>query len=253
MLLKNKILTLKDTIIKGKFNCSYKIPNIQENIGFDIYINGMFEADTIHLILGRLPPGAVLIDIGANIGSISLPICKQRNDIKAVCIEASPRVYKYLEFNKEYNQAKNCITVNRAMSDTDGKTVNFYSPVEKFGKGSMSSVYTKNAETIETITLDTLLQQKKIDKIDFIKVDIEGYEYFAFKGARQILSSTEAPDILFEFMDWAEVSAHARAGDAQQILLEYGYKLFIITKDKKQTALYTPLTKGDAMILATKK
>jgi FkbM family methyltransferase len=253
-LLKKQVSTLSDIVVKGKYGCVYKIPNIRENIGFDIYINGLFEEDTIHFILNNTPRNGILIDIGANIGSITIPVCKLRSDIKAICIEASPRVYSYLEFNKESNQANNCSIVNMAVTDTDAQVVNFYSPVEKFGKGSLSSVFTSNAERVETITLDTLLEQKNIDQVDFMKVDIEGYEYFAFRGAKRILSRSDAPDILFEFLDWAEKEAKdIQPGAAQQILLEYGYKLFVLSKNNKKKQLFTPLNTGAAMILATKK
>jgi FkbM family methyltransferase len=37
-----------------------------------------------------------MIDIGANIGTIAFPILKTRKDVNAICIEASPRVFKYI-------------------------------------------------------------------------------------------------------------------------------------------------------------
>ncbi|MEO6669115.1 MAG: FkbM family methyltransferase [Ferruginibacter sp.] len=254
LFLKNKIATLQDVIVKASYGCAYKLPNIKEDVGFDIYIDGVFEKETIELILEHLPPNAILVDMGANVGAISLPVCMQRKDIKAICIEASPRVYKYLEFNIAYNQAENCTAINKAIMDTDGQTVNFYSPVDKFGKGSMSSLFTKEAELVDTISLDTLLEQKGIEKIDFIKVDIEGYEYYGFKGAKKLLSKANAPDILFEFIDIIEESANGiKAGSAQQLLLDYGYRLFSLTNNKKKKILLAPQTVGNAMIFATKK
>lgn len=252
LLLKNKISTLRDIIIKGSYGCTYKLPNIKENVGFDIYINGMFEKESIRFIQENLPATGVLVDIGANIGSICLPICVQRPDIKAICIEASPRVYNYLAFNVANNQVNNCITVNKAMMDVDGQIVDFYSPVEKFGKGSLTSVFTKEAETIETISLDTLLEQNNIFNVDFIKVDIEGFEYYAFKGAKKLLNKPDAPGILFEFSRRAEEHANLKAGSAQQLLFDYGYQLFTLTADNKRNSLLVPQTTRNAMIFATK-
>jgi len=63
--------------------------------------------------------------------------------------------------------------------------------------------------------------------VDFIKIDVEGYEYHVFKGAETTLSRPDAPDILFEFVDWAEEKAAGIAiGDAQRILKSYGYRIF---------------------------
>ena len=253
-LLQKEIKEKRDFNIDGKYGCKYFIPNIIENVGFDIYVDGVFEDDTIQYIVSRLPERGVFIDIGANIGSIATPVCKIMPSIKAIAIEASPRVYQYLHRNQELNGLANCLTVNKALSDIDGQMVDFFSPEEKFGKGSMSSVFTKNAERVETVTLDTLLLQNKLTKVDFIKADIKGYESHAFRGAARLLSLPDAPDILFEFVDWAEAAAAGtEPGDAQRVLLAYGYKLYTFSGKGDLHPLTEVLTKENAMILATKK
>jgi FkbM family methyltransferase len=44
----------------------------------------------------------------------------------------------------------------------------------------------------------------KVNKVNFIKIDVEGYEYTVFKGGKELLSQDDAPDIFLEFVDWAE-------------------------------------------------
>lgn len=253
-LLQRNMRSVKDVVIKGRYGCMYKLPNIIENVGFDIYVDGVFENDSIRFILEKLPANATWVDMGANIGSICIPICKRRPDVKALCIEASPRVYSYLEHNVRINKLDNIMLVNKALADADHNTVHFFSPEEKFGKGSLSSVFTKNAEEVQTITLDTLLEQLKIKKVDFIKVDIEGYEYHAFKGASALLSDSDAPDILFEFIDWAENASHgAVAGDAQQMLISYGYSLYRFEHHGHISLMGAAMKEGNALIYASKK
>lgn len=253
ILLRSKIESVKDLVVTAAYGCSYKVPNIKENIGFELYINGVFEHETLQFIMKRLPENGLLIDLGANIGSISIPICKQRPDVKALCVEASPKVFSYLEYNVRANQLLNCNIVNKAISDADEQEVSFFSPIDKFGKGSMANVFKSNTEKIKTARLDTLVQQYGFEDADFIKVDIEGFEYFAFHGGPNLLSKSTAPDILFEFMDWAEESTGSlKAGAAQALLLQYGYILYTIAGNglrKMDAAQYS----GDAMIYATKK
>lgn len=119
-------------------------------------------------------------------------------------------------------------------------------------KGSMAPVFEKTAQLVNTITLTKLIDYKAAD-IGMIKVDVEGFEYFVFKGGESILQKNDAPDILFEFVDWAEGLANVKAGDTQKLLLEYGYSLFVIEKSKIINKLTVPLEKGAAMIWATKK
>jgi len=254
ILLRNIITNGHDLKLRGKYGCDYKIPNIKENVGFELFINGVYEQEIIDLIIERLPVNGVMLDIGANIGAIVIPVCKRRADISALAIEASPRVYSYLQHNKELNHLQNCSLINKAVTDVDNEKVNFFSPEEKFGKGSLSSIFTKEAETVETISLDTILRQNKIDNVNIIKIDIEGYEYGAFAGGKEILSRPDAPDILFEFVDWAEdLSKDYNPGDAQQLLLSYGFKLFHLNSKRNLVQIFTPITKGAAMIMATKK
>lgn len=243
----------KDIIVNGKYNCVYKLPNIKENIGFDIFANGIYENETIDLVVEKCKNSTFFIDIGANIGSISIPVCKRLKNIKAICVEASPTVFEYLTWNVHKNKLNNINIINKAVADKDNIEVNFYSPEEKYGKGSMSPVFEKTGQLVNTITLTKLIADYKAVDIGLIKVDVEGFEYFVFKGSETVLNKPDAPDILFEFVDWAEELANRKTGDAQNLLLEYGYTLFLINKSEIGPQLSVPLKKGAAMIWATKK
>lgn len=253
ILFRQKRKNARDLFVQGKYGCVYKLPNIIENVGFDIFANGIYEKDTIDFVVEKCSGSAYFIDIGANIGSISIPVCKQLDHLKTIAVEASPKVYEYLKWNVHENGLANITHVNRAVSDTDDVFVDFYSPDEKYGKGSMAPVFERNAQSVNSITLDRLIADYKISDIGLIKVDVEGFEYFVFKGGEHTLNKPDAPDILFEFVDWAEKQANAKAGDAQKLLFEYGYALFLIEKTKIVNRLSRPVESGAAMIWATKK
>ena len=70
ILLGSKILQKTDLTVKGKFGCTYILPNIQETIGFEILINGVYELETIVFINQRIKESGKLLDVGANIGAI---------------------------------------------------------------------------------------------------------------------------------------------------------------------------------------
>ena len=188
----------------GEVDCIYKLPNLIENVGFDIYVNGIYEDSNIDLIVEHCRKSSCYIDIGANIGSIAIPVGKRLPGLHMLCVEASAKVYSYLDWNIRENQLENVKLFRKAVTDKDDSTVNFYSPDEKYGKGSMAPVFEKNAQSVETITLTKLIGGINLPDIGLIKVDVEGFEYFVFKGGCVPLEKESAPDILFEFVDWAE-------------------------------------------------
>jgi len=255
ILYSKKIAKSVDLMVDGKFGIRYKLPNIKETVGFSIFVNGIYEEDNIKFIIDRLPLNSILLDLGANIGSISIPIAKLRKDITVIAVEASPRVFSYLKYNVEINElADRFHLYNYALTNRDNDSVKFFSPVEKFGKGSLSPVFTSDSETISTMTLDTILNDEKFSEIGFVKIDVEGYESLVFKGANKLLTGIDSADVLFEFADWAEDQAFdVNVGDSQKILLGHGYKLFIADSISDLKELDSALTNGCHMLYASKK
>ena len=95
--------------------------------------------------------------------------------------------------------------------------------------------------------------EEQIKTVDLIKIDIEGFEYLAFKGGAKLFNAENAPDIIFEFVDWAEAQAQICAvGGAQQMLLSYGYHLFSIDKKNEFVPVNEVMINGASMLFATK-
>jgi FkbM family methyltransferase len=254
LLFRGKIRKSRGLIINGRFGVKYKLPNLIENVAFDIFVMGVYEPEYVQFLARILPPNAVMLDLGANIGSIGIPIAKMRPDVKIVAVEASANVFSYLKENVELNNCKNISLENYALSSADNEKVAFYSPEEKFGKGSMSAVYTDKAEYATTITLDTLVAKYGFQKVDVIKIDVEGYEATVFKGGKKLLSSADAPVVLFEYAHWAESLARGTApGDSQKELLQSGYTLYNLSNPRKPVVLDKPLGEGTFMMMADKK
>ncbi|MEO5891099.1 MAG: FkbM family methyltransferase [Ferruginibacter sp.] len=252
LLLSNAVKNQKDIEISGRYHCKYLLPNIVENVGFDIFINGQYEPEIHDLLFRLLPENGCFLDLGANIGSTVIPLCKRRADITAVAVEAAPWVFSYLQKNIALNDLKNVQLINNALFNEDDRELDFFSPMEKFGKGSLSPVFTQEGVKVKTRRVDTLVNDLKLSKVDLIKIDVEGFEYFVFKGAEDLLSAADAPPIIFEFVDWAEQQAMGlQPGAAQQLLVEMGYTLYEIAGRRliKQASCYSS---GAFNLLASK-
>lgn len=254
LLLGKKRLLVKNVEIVAANGIRYVLPNLVETVGFELFVNGIYEETTLKLIQKQLRTGSIWLDIGANIGSVCIPVAKAMPDISVLAVEASPKMVSYLEKNISLNQLTNVKLVHKAMSDIDAQSVAFYSPEEKYGKGSFSNAYNGNMDLVETVQLDTLLKEQGITSVSFIKIDVEGYEYAVFKGATQLLMRPDAPDILFEFMDWAEAAVAGQSvGDAQRLLITYGYTLYGFDIHGGMFPLSTIVTVDYQLLYASKK
>lgn len=252
MLLDHQINSGKDLVVPGRHNCRYLLPNVKEIIGFEILINGIFEPEVIQFLTKRITPGSVFIDLGANIGAISLPVSKVRPDLQVAAVEAAPWIVRYLQMNAEMNGLRNVEVVSNAITRQSGEFVDFYSPETLFGKGSLATVFTTTPEKVSPLSLDDLATRFDQKPVSVIKADVEGFEADAFRGGKKLLSSFNAPDILFEFVDWAEEASGSSPGSSQQVLLDFGYKLNRFAGGKVGDRILEPVAEGCLMIFAQK-
>lgn len=230
-------LSLSGISKKNEFVVSTKagkflLPNLSDIISLDLFMHGFYEKGLVNLLVNKIPPNGILLDVGANIGSVCVPVANIRPDIKVIAIEASPWVYKFLKKNIELNDVRNVTALNFAVYSESKKLLPMYAPKDLFGKGSLKAVYTSEAEMVETITLDDIKSRLKLSAIHFIKVDVEGFEASVFSGMSQIAAS-DKPKIIFEFSEWAETEAGYKAGEAQSIVISKGYQLQRLDPDFK--------------------
>lgn len=137
----------------------------------------------------------VLLDIGANIGDYVFLMHKIMNGVshKIVAVEANPEVYKILKENISDSEIK-CKILNEAISDVTGEKTFYIADKNNLGSVVYRDGISKKEITIKSKTLQDL----KLEKINFIKMDIEGGEVLALRGARNFLKDQNELKILLE-------------------------------------------------------
>lgn len=167
-------------------------------------------------------PHGTLIDIGANIGTIALPLA--RGGCNVVAIELLPSNIQKLMTAVLANGFANTRVVQAGVSSRDGLL--HYSGTEAWG------CVTAQGNEAVCLTLDTLWEHVELANPEFfrppltIKIDVEGHEAEVLKGATAIISEYR-PFILFESIDWPG-EAGAASVEAKQFLVERGYILLLI-------------------------
>ena len=203
---------------------------IQENI----YFTGTYEEAELKYIKSSLKKGSVFIDIGANIGVHSLFASKiVGKNGKVISFEPFTKNYQSFLKNIALNNISNITDNNLAVSNTDGY-IDIYYDKKEANLGMASSYITEysDAEKVKAVALDSYFEAHPIDKIDFIKIDIEGGEYKALQGMKKILKKY-SPKLLIEILDESESNQPKNKENCVEFLKNIGYKRFYISDKGK--------------------
>lgn len=184
----------------------------EDHIGYSLLFDGHFEMDLIKRTMsflreiGRCPPAGqgTLLDIGANIGVISIEMLKLGEVARAICIEPEPVNYAILEENVRKNGLRSRVHSQRvAVGDTT--TTELVFEVSKLNSGDHrvrvpapmppeDRYRESERETIKigAATLDTLVEslpQAFREPWSVLWIDVQGYEGHVYRGARRLLST----------------------------------------------------------------
>lgn len=143
-----------------------------------------FEEREHQYLYSELLTDDVVIDVGANIGLVAIQIADTVPKGEVHAFEPFNDNFNRLIENIELNSVGNLHTYNLGLSDGE-EEVSFYSPEEK-NSGMVSVNPSEEGETKLT-TLDLFCEEMRIDKVSFIKIDVEGYEAKVLKGAQKTL------------------------------------------------------------------
>lgn len=214
--------------ILDKWGFKFRLKGLNDPIQFSLLISGCYEPDLLWFLERELDRGDTFVDLGANIGAITLPASKfVGSDGCVLSIEASPTIVKKLQYHVIENAVKNVQVIHRAVFDKDDLMLDFYeAPASHAGMGSFGKQFGNLPIQVKTSKLDTIISGLNNPRIKLIKADIEGAEAGAFRGAKNNLSQPNAPIIVFEFCDWAEKRMGERLGASQETLLNYGYQIW---------------------------
>ncbi len=157
-----------------------------------------YEKETTALAKKLIEPGMVILDIGAHIGYYTKLFSKLTGK-NGIVYAFEPEESNFQLLQENTKNLKNVRIVNKAVSDRTG-FIDFYTSSNNTGYHSiLSSEICKEKITVPVLTLDNFIKNEGINKkIDLIKIDIEGGEPYAFRGAQNLLSQPHLK-IIMEF------------------------------------------------------
>ncbi|MDP4879055.1 MAG: FkbM family methyltransferase [Opitutales bacterium] len=211
--------------------------DLREVVDFMIYLSGGFESYLSQFIRQNVKDGDVVMDIGANIGAHTLTMGQSVSPSgKAYAIEATEYAFNKLQRNIELNptiadQIHPFHCVLRAPEGEEGSSI-AGSIHSSWPFDSTDERHPSHQGVLKTLgnaqhsTLDALVEANKIDRLDLVKIDVDGHEWDVLSGGRNTFS-TLRPTILMELAPDYNETEHARAFEnIHQLLIDIGYTFY---------------------------
>ncbi len=140
----------------------------------------------------------VIFDIGAHVGDWSSSLINEYSDLNYILYMFEPSVKTYNKLIENIDESKNKKCHNIGFGDKEEVLTIHYDSVDQ-GNASILSKNTKYSEEVNITTIDSFCIQNDIKCVDFIKMDVQGYEYNILEGASDFLASGKIKFIQFEF------------------------------------------------------
>ena len=218
-------------------------------VGRAIYVTGLYEPSTMLVLKRLLKPGSVFVDGGAHIGVFTLFAASLVGSSgRVIALEPSAREFSSLEANVALNRLTNVTLLREALSDRVGEQELLIADALHSGHNTLGSrlaypgVQVAEAVGVRTTTLDELVKTEGLKNVDVVKLDIEGSECHALRGARALLSSL-CPALIVEVNRSALSAGGGSAEELEALLRGAGYQLWQI----EDAAGLAPLSSLDAL------
>lgn len=168
----------------------------------NILMDGYWESWVTKFIAQTVQPGFHCIDAGANFGYYSVVLADLAGkEGRTVAIEANGQLCKLLKLTNNMNEYHFDI-VHKALSDTAGGEVTLHIPANFWGGATIRTEKVDDdviTQTVETDTMDGIVEKAGFPKVDFIKMDCEGVEPQIFRGMQRTLAQNPNLKMVMEF------------------------------------------------------
>lgn len=197
----------------------------EKTIAYDFAYRGVYERSLIDWAASLMDPSKNFVDIGAHVGTWSLPFAKRSHHVYS--FECTPRTYNILCGNIALRGFDTKITAERIALGSSAGDLEFHI-VNEDGGGNTHLDYLGGSKIVVRMrTLDSF----DLTNIGMIKIDVEGMEIDVLRGMTETLERNGYPRILFE--SWNETTNGIPAKAMREELFTYvnslGYKIHSIT------------------------
>jgi FkbM family methyltransferase len=202
--------------------------DLAEWIGQHIYMTGNYEPETTSLICSLVREGDTIVDVGANIGFITLAASRKVGPSgKVLAFEPVSSTCASLRHNLLINNASNVVVHEIALSNACGMVTIHEGPIGN--KGCSSIRHISNASGHRTVPMapfDALDVSR--EAVRLVKIDVEGAEQLVVQGMMEFLKRSRPHTIVEVSRDFLREFGHSEVSLCKK-LTDIGYHMYHVT------------------------
>ncbi|WP_051512821.1 FkbM family methyltransferase [Skermanella stibiiresistens] len=178
-----------------------------------------FDPVELRVLASKVHDGFTFVDLGANVGIYSLFVAGLAGrNARVLAVEPQPEIYRRLRFNVAANGLDTIRTLQYAVADTAG-TLDLF--INRGNRGQSSiAMRTDEKVSVPCRTLDGILTEAGFDRVDALKIDIEGAEDTVL-----VPFFASAPERRWPAMILLEMSSDRWKTDCVALCLAHGYHI----------------------------
>lgn len=204
----------------------YVDPVADRGVERSLYETGTYEKGTLHIMHHLLDRGAVCVDVGANIGLMSVAMSRMIGpDGIVYAIEPNPEARSILVHNVDINGVKNIAVIPFAIGSSVSRAVIYDGLEGNRGRASLVAFGGDRIDEVEVRPLGDVLPEGT--ELDLVKIDVEGFELEVLRGMGSFVNGRRAPILVVEFSQERGAGSIDGSRSLYEHLLSIGrYRLF---------------------------
>lgn len=199
----------------------------RNSLVFNICVDqGIYEKRILDII-GEFYSGGHVFDVGTNIGLISTALLHRHSEVTVHSFEPSTDVLMYLEKTHSSSPYKNRWKLIKKAVGKTNEYLNFLQDVNGDTAFNKATLLNSGGIKVEQTTLDKYWTEIGKPKIDAIKIDIEGFDFFALQGAIDCIESNK-PLVIIEWTPSLIYANNVTDNDLWNFIKKANYDIYTL-------------------------
>lgn len=200
-------------------------------VDYNMYCLGAYEAPLVAFFRRSLQPASVVLDVGAYIGQYTLLAAKYAPHGAVIAFEPHPESYQRLQAHVVRNRFAHVHLLNKAAGERASVLTLSLDHEPSCSRIISASPSVNKTIEVDVISIDQVVREMSLPRVDVIKIDVEGAEGAVVRGAQETLARFR-PLLIVEMDRGREQAFGDTPESLQRTLQDLGYTLYRLQRNR---------------------